>query len=340
MGLLGAASALVTNELIGTVSGFTRGIFYATILLLASQAWLLHSGRVRVTVVQETVYVGISVVLSSVLFYALYVELPSPLEETSLVSLYLWFPFVYVFVFLSYESLGALVRSGALYLLVLCVSLPHAIANLGSANPFEGFQLLGQFYISSASLVVVLYFFTGMKRELRRIRDRADQMAALAWTDSLTGVPNRRRIEDLLEQEIDRAARYELPLSLITIDLDDFKQLNDTLGHDAGDAALIEAARLIGCCLRASDGFGRWGGEEFTVVAPETDAGEASHLADRIRTAIEDHDFGERRLSASFGVAVYGLGDDTSSLLKRSDLALYRAKKLGKNRVETETVSA
>lgn len=340
LGLLGAVSALVTNELLGTISTFTRAIFYATIVLLASQIWLLRAKRVRVSLVRESVYAGIGAVLLGVLFYALYMDPPSPLREVSLVSLYLWFPFIYMFVFLAYESLGALARSGVLYLLALCISLPHAAATVGSRSPFEGFHSLGQFYIASASFIAVLYFFTGMKEQLRKSQERADQMALLAWTDPLTGVPNRRRVEVLLEGEIRRAARYDLPLSLITLDLDDFKRLNDTYGHDAGDAALVEAARLVGSCLRASDGFGRWGGEEFTVVAPETAVGDAWRLADRIRAAIQGHDFGGHRLSASFGVATYRPDDNVSTLIKRSDLALYRAKRLGKNRVETESIPA
>ncbi|MGI9048051.1 MAG: GGDEF domain-containing protein [Rubrobacteraceae bacterium] len=175
---------------------------------------------------------------------------------------------------------------------------------------------------------------------MRQSRARADQMALLAQTDSLTGVSNRRRIEELLEQETERAERYDLPLSLITFDLDDFKQLNDTFGHDAGDAVLIETARVIGTCMRASDRFGRWGGEEFTIVAPETPVEDAWQLADRVRTTLERHDFETRvNLSASFGVATYRPGDNVGALVKRSDLALYRAKALGKNRVETENVT-
>lgn len=340
LGLLGAGSALVTNELMGTISWFTRGVFYATMALLASQAWLLYAGRARATVVREVVYAGVGAVFLSVFFYALYVDLPSTLARVSLVSLFLWFPFFLVFVFLAYEGLGALARSVALYLLVLGVSLPHAVATAGSGDPFDGFQLLGQFYVASASLIAGFYFFTRMKDQLRESRAEADRMSRLAWTDPLTGVPNRRRLEALLEQEIERATRGGLPLSLVTLDLDDFKQLNDNFGHDAGDAALVEAARLIAACLRAGDRFGRWGGEEFTVIAPETTVGDARHLADRIRAAVENHDFGGRRLSASFGVAAYRPGDSATVLVKRSDLALYRAKTLGKNRVEVESVHA
>ncbi len=339
VGLVGAVSALVANEMIGTVSGFTRGIFYGMIVLLASQAWLLHSGRMRVAVVREFVYAGVSAALLSVFFYVLYTPVPHPVEQVSLVNLYLWFPFIYLFIFLAYEGRGALVRSGLLYALVASLSLPHAVATVESTGLFDGFQSFGQFYMASASFIAVLYFFTGTKDQLRQSRARADRMTLLALTDSLTGISNRRRIKELLKQEVERAERYELPLSLITFDLDDFKRLNDTLGHDAGDAVLVETVRVIGSCLRGSDLFGRWGGEEFTIVAPETPAEDAGRFADRIRSILENHDFDTgHKLSASFGVASYHPGDGADALVKHSDQALYRAKALGKNRVETESV--
>ena len=331
----------MTNEVIGTISGFTRFIFYATIILLASQAWLLHSGRAGMKVVRETVYIGISAILASVFYYALYVRQPGTLEQVSLVSLYLWFPLIYLFISLAYEERGVLVRSGLLYLLAICVTLPHAISTMGSTNPFDGFQSLGQFYISSAAFIAILYFFSRMKVRLRETQAVAEQMSVLAQTDSLTNIPNRRALEVLLEQEIERTSRYGLPLSLITFDLDYFKQLNDTLGHDAGDEVLVEVARLVEPCLRASDRFGRWGGEEFTMVTTETSFEAARQLADRVRKAIESHEFEQGyRLSASFGVAAYRPGDSAITLFKKTDVALYRAKALGRNRVETEGLEA
>lgn len=339
VGLLGAVLALVTNEVIGTISGFTRLIFYITIVLLASQSFLLYSRTIRVAVARETVYVGVSIILLAVFIYALYAQPSRLLEQVSLVSLYLWFPFVYLFISLAYESRGVLVRSWILYLLSVCVSLPHAIATVGSTDPFEGFQSLGQFYITSASFIAILYFFSQMKGRLRETQATADQMSLLAQTDALTNIPNRRGIEVLLGHELQRAARYDLPLSLIVFDLDHFKQLNDTLGHDAGDEVLIRVARVVESCLRGSDQLGRWGGEEFTVVTTETPFASAYQLADRIRQAIEDQEFGqEYRLSASFGVAAHHPRDSTATLFKRADVALYQAKLLGRNRVESENI--
>lgn len=179
------------------------------------------------------------------------------------------------------------------------------------------------------------YLLTKLKDQLRKTQDVAEQMAALAQTDALTGIPNRRQIEDVLEQEMERSRRYETPLSFIAFDLDDFKRLNDTYGHDAGDGVLVQLAELIQPHLRPSDRFGRWGGEEFVIVASSTPLRPAQRLANRLRSAIVAHELGpERTLSASFGVSEFRPDDSATTLVKRADVALYRAKEHGKNRVE------
>ena len=342
LGVFGAAGALVTSELVGTITVFSRTIFYATIVFLGSQSLLLYSRRIRVAVAREIVYVGVSIVLLSVFVYALYAQPPRSLDQqVPLISLYLWFPFVYLFISVTYESRGILVRSVILYLLTLCITLPHAVVTAGSTDLFEGFQAFGQFYVSSASFIGILYFFSEMKGKLRETQAIADRMSSLAQTDVLTGISNRRALEDLLEQEVRRASRYGSPLSLIVFDLDHFKQLNDTFGHDVGDEVLIGVARIVESCLREGDRFGRWGGEEFAVVVPETPFDATGQLAGRIRETIGDHEFEQGcRLSASFGVATHQPGDKVATLFKKADVALYRAKALGKNRVETENISA
>ncbi|MBV9454812.1 MAG: GGDEF domain-containing protein [Rubrobacter sp.] len=334
-GLIGSTLALLINELTGTISPFTRGIFVATISFLALQVWLMRSKKFRIEVARGLLYVFLSAIVLSVLFYALYLAPSSALSQISLVSLYLWFPLVYVFIFIAYDGRAALARSGVLYMIVFSVSLPHALATLGSEEPFESFNSLGQLYISTPSLIIVLFFLAKLKDQLRESQIVSERMKVLAQTDVLTGLLNRRYLEHLLEQEIKRSRRYSLPLSFILFDLDDFKCLNDTLGHHAGDTVLLEIARLVEPLLRASDHFGRWGGEEFAIVASQTSLESAQQLADRLRIAIVDRGFGPvRALSASFGVAEYRPGDSKSTLFKRTDMALYHAKDRGKNRVE------
>ena len=140
LGVFGAAGALVTSELVGTITVFSRTIFYATIVFLSSQSLLLYSRRIRVAVAREIVYVGVSIVLLSVFVYALYAQPPRSLDQqVPLISLYLWFPFVYLFISVTYESRGILVRSVVLYLLTLCITLPHAVVTAGSTDLFRGF---------------------------------------------------------------------------------------------------------------------------------------------------------------------------------------------------------
>lgn len=164
--------------------------------------------------------------------------------------------------------------------------------------------------------------------------ERVENLSTQASTDPLTRALNRRGFEPLAHAELLRAQRHARPLALLLLDIDHFKRVNDEHGHAAGDAALREVALLVRRTMRVEDLFARWGGEEFVVLAPETDETAAVHLADKLRRAIEQHDFGRpRELTASFGVAEAGTGDDFGRLFDRADAALYRAKADGRNRV-------
>lgn len=167
-------------------------------------------------------------------------------------------------------------------------------------------------------------------------RKRAEEeIHLLATTDSLTGIANRREFVRILEGEVDRARRYGVPLSLAMYDLDNFKRVNDTYGHDAGDDVLQAVTSLVKENIRAVDVAARWGGEEFMVLMPQSDIQAARNAAEKLRLAIAGHCFDKiDRLTASFGIAVFEPQDDLNSLLKRVDDALYRAKELGRNRVE------
>ncbi|MEF3191003.1 MAG: diguanylate cyclase [Campylobacterales bacterium] len=158
----------------------------------------------------------------------------------------------------------------------------------------------------------------------------------LAITDRLTGVYNRLRLDEALNHEIARAKRYYHPLSLVMIDIDYFKKINDTYGHQAGDEVLKKVAFLIKTSLRDSDVVGRWGGEEFMVLLPETSLEAALELSERLRQRIFEADFGEiGHRSCSFGVATLREEESVTQLVARADEALYRAKHNGRNRVES-----
>lgn len=185
-------------------------------------------------------------------------------------------------------------------------------------------------YIEEADLVrVYVLDITQRKRAEREIH-------ILATTDSLTGIANRREFSLILGNEVSRARRYGMPLSLVMYDLDHFKQVNDTWGHDVGDAVLQGVTRLVRQNIRTVDIPARWGGEEFMVLMPQSGLSAAASAAEKLRQAISLHRFDKvDSMTASFGVTEFVPRDDFNSLLKRVDDALYRAKERGRNRVET-----
>ncbi|BDZ73982.1 hypothetical protein GCM10025856_17010 [Methylophaga marina] len=172
----------------------------------------------------------------------------------------------------------------------------------------------------------------------QRVEARTKELEELARTDALTGVLNRGGLMSCLTDEIDRATRYKRPLSLLMVDLDHFKYVNDQYGHQQGDVVLTEAVQIISNVSRHSDHLGRYGGEEFLLILPETDMNEAKSLAERIRLDVEQHSFCQQdghdiSLTCSIGLTEYQPGQTQSSLLQTADRMLYSAKDTGRNRV-------
>ncbi len=171
-----------------------------------------------------------------------------------------------------------------------------------------------------------------------KIKEYAEEMERLATTDSLTGIFNRRHFLECGEKELARSKRYGRPMSVLLIDVDHFKIINDTFGHAAGDKTLRIITRTCIDTLRENDLFGRLGGEEFAVVLPENDEPCAVDAAERLRKTMEELKvaFEDKiiRFTISIGVASSELSDKTIEvILKRADDALYKAKKCGRNRV-------
>jgi two-component system cell cycle response regulator len=177
------------------------------------------------------------------------------------------------------------------------------------------------------------------KRYAERLRDNVQMSIEMAITDALTGLYNRRYMETHVGTLVEQAASRGKPLTVLVLDIDYFKSINDTHGHDAGDDVLREFAIRIRKSIRGIDLACRYGGEEFVVVMPETDLAVATIVAERLRRRIASEPFriqqGARAIEVTISVGIAGLGsaDNAASVLKRADQALYRAKRDGRNRV-------
>jgi diguanylate cyclase (GGDEF)-like protein len=158
--------------------------------------------------------------------------------------------------------------------------------------------------------------------------------------DPLTGVNNRSSFREVLDREVEMSRRHGSPLSLIMLDVDRFKSINDRHGHLAGDVALRSIANCMRACIRDSDMLFRYGGEEFCIALANTSLAGARKLAERVRRALEIlvvRTSGARlHVTASLGVATLGADDDAAKLVKKADESLYRAKSLGRNRIATQ----
>jgi len=178
---------------------------------------------------------------------------------------------------------------------------------------------------------------TEAAEKIKGLEDKLAQMSELVREDQLTGSLNRRGMEDIFEREADRADRRSSPLCIAMLDLDNFKKLNDTHGHNAGDEALVHLVRIVKQTLRSIDVIARWGGEEFIIIMPETGLEEAAQAMVRVQRELTKHFFtaDEQRLFITFsaGVALRMPHEAQETLIKRADKAMYEAKQSGKNRV-------
>jgi len=176
------------------------------------------------------------------------------------------------------------------------------------------------------------------RRLEKKLQESQEKYKNLSITDDLTRLFNSRYFYKKLEEEIDRVMRYKQPLSLLLVDLDDFKNINDKYGHLIGDKVLKMAGRVIKDFLRKTDTAYRYGGEEFTVLLPETEVEAAMNVAERIRQGFETQDLSliineNLHISVSIGAAQFQPGELMEAFVKRADDALYVAKQKGKNRV-------
>lgn len=213
-----------------------------------------------------------------------------------------------------------------------------ALAGSGGRTPLIENDALNAFTFSFTLAFLVLWagivLIVDVSHLVGQLQAKNAELEGMASSDELTGLHNRHALDARLEAELERAARYGVPLSVVMFDVDHFKRVNDTLGHAAGDEVLRRMARIARDQVRRPDDLFRWGGEEFLLLAPHTDLQGATALAEKLRAAIEAERFSDAgTVTASFGVAEWRAGEYRDEWFRRVDQAMYRAKNAGRNRV-------
>lgn len=302
-----------------------------TMLTLQGTLWIMARQGWAENIEWDPHFIYLPMIVSAGLF-ALYIYVA---PEGRYLMLMAWFVSLLFMTglagFREVVSLGMLMTAlymGVLWLLPLSgqeVSLAFEAVHAGVFLAINGY----------AGLV-----FERLRQQRRETKELREELAQRAVTDPLTGLPNRRYLDEYLQAELARIRRYGGQCALTLIDVDNFKNYNDTLGHLAGDEVLQALADVLQEHLRVSDIAARYGGEEFAVMMVNVDRGQAVEAAERLRGVIEDHDFEQEEiqpsgnLTVSLGVAACPAdGDTAEELMREADEALYRAKREGKNRV-------
>jgi diguanylate cyclase (GGDEF)-like protein len=206
---------------------------------------------------------------------------------------------------------------------------------LNGAGRWLAWLAIGGLAVAGLAIIILITRLQGRREQLTRLNT---ELARLAAIDSLTGLRNRRAIDEYLHDAISAARRHDLDLSVLVVDVDHFKTVNDSLGHRSGDAVLAQSARVLHGALRTEDAIGRWGGEEFLVVLPSTDEEGALRATERLRQALAGEQPEEARehgltVTITIGVAEWR-GEDMDELVSRADSALYLGKAAGRDNVQ------
>ena len=250
---------------------------------------------------------------------------------------------------LSREAYGeAAIQTGMLALLVLVFLIPNrwirsvilggiillsaillALSPTGSPDVLP---VLSTIVILIGGFATVTLFSQKTEQERRMQYLRHVKLLQDSLTDPLTGIANRGRFNQALQDWVRCANQYSVPLSLVLFDFDDFKSVNDTYGHLTGDQVILATVNLVDDAIRRRDLFARWGGEEFTLLFPDTRVDEAVEIVERLRQTIEQNRYIRcGQVTASFGIVQYRAGESPEAFMDRADRMLYRAKADGKN---------
>jgi diguanylate cyclase (GGDEF)-like protein len=331
-----ACFASAANDILnGIATWFERYQLIPTgMVFLAIWYWCAHTrsanvGRIRLA----TLILGPGIVFERFVL-GLWLMFTEDFHASQLGSMTVWMILsacLYVFLIPGRGAfLAGLVYYGASAVLILLFlafntrSLPDALTQ----------EYLTAYIIATPIFLAMIAGFSRLRVAYSTALDRVADFQHLAMQDSLTGLFNRRAFGASMRRARSRMARRQTPVSMVMIDLDHFKSINDTYGHDKGDTVLARVARILTDTMRRTDDVFRWGGEEFVILMEETAADEAGLVADRLRALIEQAEMIKgRTVTASFGVAQLLPGEDDTEFFHRADAALYDAKDMGRNRV-------
>ncbi len=262
-------------------------------------------------------------------WYCLYPLDGSSLAYTSLFGFALAFPVLFSLQFVLLRPRDAFFWTVTEIVVLLLISLPRAFATRADEGILGGGFLPVMLLTGYGAQVLLLKYVADLVRKLRAAKEKTAQLEEVAFYDVLTGLLNRRGTETFLQQVMADAQRTQDSFSIALMDLDHFKAVNDTYGHLVGDELLAQFAAQLRVSLRAGDVLGRWGGEEFLLIALHTPASLHPTLAQRLKSSWQ-----HPTVTFSAGLAAFQKGDSLQTLIQRADEALYRAKDKGRNRIE------
>lgn len=316
--------------IVGANDPFTRVLYPSIVVVHGVLIVGLWRGSLPPRRVGPYVFAStVGILVSRLLAWELHLT-PRPEDLGLLMVVLAWFGVAYAMSFLVFGTRrGAIISVVGFVVLQSGMVISARVGMLADRGLREALGIAG----SQAVLIGVVWVLARNVEALSAARATGELLTLQAMTDPLTGIANRRWLDDDLQRMIAQAGRDGRPMSVILIDLDHFKQVNDTFGHDVGDRVLRDSAARIAAATRDADRLGRWGGEEFLLLAPNADQAAARALAERCREAISGpaHEAGAVPITASLGVATLEPSDDARSIMRRADVALYTAKERGRN---------
>jgi diguanylate cyclase (GGDEF)-like protein len=256
----------------------------------------------------------------------------SPIYLSELYSTEVYLIIIWIFAISGLRFSYAIVSASICFILTLGYQVY-------SLMPKEIFYLHQLWMFSAFSFGVMTALI--LEKNNKRIFLDARKLEQLATIDKLSGLYNRMKIENYCEMEIDKVKRYNEVFSVILIDIDYFKEINDDYGHNIGDRVISSISKILQSSIRRVDYVGRWGGEEFLILLPKTTAQQAFQIAEKIRITIMEEDFSPaQNITISAGITEYMQGDTTEKIIQRADEELYKAKESGRNQIQIYEASS